>query len=134
MTLLRAAGLAAWLDRCAMASRGELTRGRIVAAGHDCIRRVGIRRMAMEAVAEDAGVSRAALYRRFPNKQSLVDAVLEENARRFRIELSRLLDKKRTLTAKVAAAARFGHFPPRDLLLLGLSETDPESLATLLTM
>src|SRR5437870_5475022 len=102
------------LDRCTMATRGEVTRERIVAAGHDCIRRLGIRRTAMEAVADMAGVSRAALYRHFPNKESLVDAVLEENARRFRQELDRLLDGKRTLASKVAAAARFGHFPPRD--------------------
>jgi AcrR family transcriptional regulator len=113
--------------------RAEQTRERIVAAGFDCVRRVGIRRLAMDAVAEEAGVSRAALYRYFPNKQALVDEVLESNARRFRRELERLVGGKRTLAAKVGAAARFGHFPPRDLLLLGLTETDPVSLAMLLT-
>ncbi len=87
----------------------------------------------MEAVAEQAGVSRAALYRYFPNKQALIDEVLEANARRWRQELTRLLAGKRTLATQVGAAARFGHFPPEDLLLLGLSETDPESLAILLT-
>lgn len=114
-------------------TRAELTRERILATGHERIRRVGIRRMTMEAVAEEAGVSRAALYRYFPNKGALVDAVLENNAKRFRQELSTLLETKDTLADKVAAAARFGHFPPRELLLLGLSETDPVSLAMLLT-
>jgi AcrR family transcriptional regulator len=114
-------------------SRAERTHERIVEVGFAAIRRVGIRRMAMEAVADQAGVSRAALYRHFPNKQALVDEVLETNARRWRQELTRLLEGKRTLEAKVGAAARFGHFPPRDLMLLGLTETDPESLAMLLT-
>ena len=31
----------------------------------------------MEAIAAEAGVSRAALYRQFPNKKALLDAVLE---------------------------------------------------------
>jgi len=87
----------------------------------------------MEGVAREAGVSRAALYRYFPNKRALVDEVLEENAQRFRRELSRALNGKRSLEGKVGAAARFGQFPPRDLLLLGLSDTDPVSLALLLT-
>lgn len=116
-----------------MAGRGERTRERIVEVAHACIRQVGIRRLAMDAVAGEAGLSRAALYRHFPNKQALVDAVLEHNARRFRLELAAVLDGLPTLEEKVAVAVRFGHFPPRDLLLLGLSETDPASLAMLLT-
>lgn len=87
----------------------------------------------MEEVAAEAQLSRAAIYRHFPNKQALVDEVLETNARRFRLELTALLEQEATLADKVGAAARFGHFPPRDLLLLGLTETDPESLSYLLT-
>ena len=114
-------------------SRTERTRERIVSAGFDLIRSAGIRRLTMEDVADAAGISRAALYLHFPNKQALVDEVLETNARRFRHELTNALATKRTLAAKIGAAARFGNFPPRDLLLLGLTETDPVSLATLLT-
>jgi AcrR family transcriptional regulator len=116
-----------------IASRADRTRARIVEAGFLLVRRVGIRHLAMDAVAEEAGVSRAALYRYFANKQALVDEVLEENARRWRHALGELLAGKRTLASKVGAAARFGHFPPEDLLLLALAETDPESLALLLT-
>jgi AcrR family transcriptional regulator len=115
------------------AGRVAGTQERIVVAAHALVRQVGIRRMAMERVAELAGISRASLYRHFPNKQALVDAVLEENARRFRRELERTLDVEMTLAEKVAAAARFGHFPPRELALLGLTESDPVSLAMLLT-
>lgn len=98
-----------------------------------CMREVGIRRLAMDAVATEAGLSRAALYRYFPNKPALVDAVMEHNARRFRLELEAVLEDVSTLEDKVAGAVRFGYFPPRELLLLGLSETDPESLVTMLT-
>ncbi|HPG26181.1 MAG TPA: TetR/AcrR family transcriptional regulator [Myxococcota bacterium] len=114
-------------------SRTEQTRERIVATAFLLVRRVGLRHLAMDAVAAEAGVSRAALYRYFANKQALLDEVLEENARRWRLALTELLAGKRTLAGKVGAAARFGHFPPEDLLLLGLAETDPESLAVLLT-
>jgi AcrR family transcriptional regulator len=114
-------------------SRAERTRERIIEAGFLLVRRVGIRRLAMEEVAEEAGVSRAALYRYFANKQALIDEVIEENARRWRHALNDLVAGKRTLASKVGAAARFGHFPPEDLLLLSLAETDPESLALLLT-
>jgi AcrR family transcriptional regulator len=113
--------------------RAERTRERIVEVAHARVREVGIRRLAMDAVADEAGLSRAALYRHFPNKQALVDAVLEHNARLYRRELDAVLDGLETLEDKVAAAARFGQFPPRDLLLLGLAETDPGSLAMLLT-
>jgi AcrR family transcriptional regulator len=114
-------------------SRAERTRERIVAAAFLLVRRFGIRHLVMDAVAEEAGVSRAALYRYFANKQALIDEVLEENARRWRRALDERLAGKRTLAGKVGAAAHFGHFPPGDLLLLGLRETDPESLAELLT-
>ncbi len=114
-------------------SRAEETRQRIVEAAFMQVRSVGIRRLVMDAVAEEAGVSRAALYRYFPNKQALVDEVLEENARRWRRALDERVAGKRKLASKVATAARFGHFPPDDLLLLGLAETDPESLAVLFT-
>jgi AcrR family transcriptional regulator len=112
-------------------SRREVTRERIVAAGHECIRRSGIRRLSMEAVAEEAALSRAALYRYFPNKTALVDAVLEHNARVVYEKMTVLFADVTTLADKVAIGARLGLLPHRDTL--GLSESDPESFAVLLT-
>lgn len=114
-------------------SRAEETRDRIVAAAFLVVRDVGIRHLPMDRVAKEAGVSRAALYRYFPNKQVLVDEVLEENARRGRRALEERIAGKRSLAGKIGAAARLGLLPSEDLLLLGLHETDPESLAVLLT-
>jgi len=112
-------------------SRSERTRERIVAAGHECIRQSGIRRLSMEAVAEGASVSRAALYRYFPNKKALVDAVLEHNAHVVYDKMTTLFADVETLADKVAIGARLGLLPHRDTL--GLSESDPESFASLLT-
>jgi AcrR family transcriptional regulator len=112
-------------------SRREATRDRIVLAGHECIRRSGIRRLTMEAVAEEAEVSRAALYRHFGNKKVLVDAVLEHNALIVYERMEQLFVDASTLADKVAIGARLGMLPHRDTL--GLSESDPESFALLLT-
>jgi AcrR family transcriptional regulator len=111
--------------------RGAATRERIVLAGHECIRRSGIRRLSMEAVADEAGVSRAALYRHFSNKKMLVDAVLEHNARLVYEKMTVMFGDATTLADKVAIGARLGLLPHRDTL--GLSESDPESFALLLT-
>lgn len=47
----------------------------ILDAAHDEFSMVGIQRTSMDAVARQAGVSRATLYRRFPTKYSLLEAV-----------------------------------------------------------
>lgn len=114
-------------------ARSARTKKRIVEAGHECIRASGIRRTTMEEVAEKAGVSRAALYRHYPNKQALVDVVLMRNGSRIGEELNRRLARKHTLADKCAVAASFGLMPPKELLLLELFRTDRESLAELLT-
>lgn len=115
-------------------SRAERTRERIVEVAFRIVRRVGIRHLTMDALAEEAGISRATLYLHFANKQALIETVLEENGDRWRHALAELLAGKRTLESKVGAAARFGQVPPKNLLLHELSETDPESPAVLLTI
>jgi AcrR family transcriptional regulator len=85
----------------------------------------------MEAVADEARVSRAALYRHFSNKKALVDAVLEHNARLVYDKMTVMFGDVTTLADKVAIGARLGLLPHRDTL--GLSESDPESFALLLT-
>jgi AcrR family transcriptional regulator len=113
--------------------RADATRERILTAAHECVREFGVRRTSMERVADRAGVSRAGLYRYFANKQLLVDAVLARNGNLVRIALSRQLEGVPNLADKVAVAARFGRFPPPQLLLLRLNDTEPEALALLLT-
>lgn len=62
---------------------------RIVAAAADEFAAVGLRKASMDEVARAAGVSRSTLYRRFPNKEALFQAVAMET---FEVGLSRLED------------------------------------------
>lgn len=112
---------------------GAATRERIVVTAHGLIRNVGIRRLSMSDVASAAGLSRAALYKHFPDKQSLVDAVLVRNGHLIREELDRALASAATLADQCVLSARLGLAPPGELRLLELHESDPEALAQLLT-
>jgi AcrR family transcriptional regulator len=56
---------------------------RILGATLEQAELVGIRRTTMEDVARRSGVGRATLYRRFPTKAALIDAVVLAEVRRF---------------------------------------------------
>jgi AcrR family transcriptional regulator len=110
------------------------TEERILDAAEQCLGHLGLRRVSMGDVAAQAGVSRGSVYRYFPDRQALIDAVLERAADRFVEASVTTVDRRRTLAAQVGEAAVFilehrGHDP------LGLRlPADEESLfATLLT-
>jgi len=109
------------------------TRDRILVAAHALIRDVGIRRLSMSEVALASGLSRAALYKHFPDKEALVDAVLVRNGHLIREQLDRRLAAAPTLADQCVVAVRFGLTPPGELRLLQLHDSDPEALAQLLT-
>jgi len=78
---------------------GEVDR-RIVDAALTCYRKFGVRKSTLEDIAREAGVSRATIYRYFPNKDVLLRVVIsQEIARilgRFQAELNsgdRLADR-----------------------------------------
>jgi AcrR family transcriptional regulator len=58
-------------------------RERILAAARRLIARDGVRRVSLEQVAAEAGVGRATLFRRFPDRSSLLLALLDEHERRL---------------------------------------------------
>lgn len=99
-------------------------------AAHDFARRHGLRRLSMEAIAGEAGVSRAALYRQFPNKKALLDAVLEHNSAMVYAAMTKEFGDSATLADKVAIGARYALLPTADVLPIAAS--DPESFAVLL--
>jgi AcrR family transcriptional regulator len=106
---------------------------RILRAGEECVRRWGIRRVSMSDVALQAGVSRGSVYRYFPDRDALVQAVLERVAEAHVAEAEPLVRRQPSLTAKVAEAAVFVRILTDDERRLGLRQHPGEpALATLL--
>jgi AcrR family transcriptional regulator len=64
-------------------STADGTRQRLLEATRAGLARFGSRRLSMTDVAELAGVSRRTLYRYFPSMEQLLDALIEDDKRRF---------------------------------------------------
>ena len=56
--------------------RGTAPKGRLIAAAADHVQRMGAKRVRLVAVAEDAGMTHANVYRYFTSKDDLLDAVV----------------------------------------------------------
>lgn len=85
--------------------RGTATRARILDAGAVCVRRWGIRRLSMNAVARQAGVSRRTVYMYFPDRDALVEAVLACMAAALVEIIAPDVRQRETLAEQVAEAA-----------------------------
>lgn len=108
------------------------TAERILVAAETCIRRWGIRRVSMNDVAREAGVSRGSVYRYFHDRDALVQAALERVAEQRVREAEPAVRAQPTLAAKVAEAAVFVRRLADDEVTLGLHEhPDEPQLATL---
>jgi AcrR family transcriptional regulator len=109
------------------------TRERILDAGEEAVRRFGLRRVSMAEVAELARVSRGSVYRYFPDRGTLVAAVLRRSAERFVESSAASIRRRRTLAAQVGEAAVFirEHISDESLTLPALG-ADDALLATLL--
>ena len=62
---------------------GDGTRGRILEGAAHAVARHGLAKLAMSDVSDSAGVSRGTLYRYFPTREALLDALAEREAERF---------------------------------------------------
>lgn len=104
---------------------------RILDGAEHCLRRFGLRRTSMADVAAQAGISRGSVYRYFPDREQLIDAVLERVAERFVAASTDSVDGHPTLADQVAEAAVFilSH-RDEDTLVAG----DENLLAILLTI
>lgn len=105
---------------------------RILDAAEGCIRRYGIRRTSMAEVARTAGFSRAWLYRHFPDKESLVSAVLLRTDEAFWRAAREHIDAEPMLVAQVVEAVRFARAQAPSELFLGLMETEPDTVTAML--
>lgn len=110
------------------------TKTRILEAAARCMRRVGLQRLSMEEVARNAGVSRGSVYRYFPERAELIDAVLERAAERFVAQSRPAVERRRTLAGQVGEVAAFirGHLHD-EMMALQLPAEHETLLATLLT-
>lgn len=96
---------------------------------------VGIRRTTMDDVARRSGVGRATLYRRFPTKAALIDAVVLAEVRRFLDGSDRARSGGATLEDRLVYDTVFTvTFLREHTLLKKLLRTEPEAILPSLTI
>lgn len=93
-------------------TRRDATREAILAAGLHCFGRDGFRRTALDRVAQEAGISRAAVYLHFANKEELFRALVDDLHARALAEATLAARgdgplAERLTAAMVAKTARF---------------------------
>lgn len=95
----------------------------------------GLERSTVEEIARRAGVSRVTVYRRFPAKDRLVEAVILGELRRFIAELDALIDPLAEPEERIVEGFVFTLEAARShVLLQRLLESEPERLLPHLTI
>jgi AcrR family transcriptional regulator len=96
---------------------------------------IGVRRTTMEDVARRSGVGRATLYRRFPTKDILIDAVILAEARRYLEGVGQARARADTLEDRLVFGTVFTvTFLREHTLLRKLLRTEPETILPSLTV
>lgn len=113
---------------------GDTVTDRIAVAALRQFELFGMYRSTMEDIAKRAGVSRVTLYRRFPGKQQLAQAVVLNELEVFLAALDATLGDLPTADDKLAEGFVFTVDALRTHVLLNrLMESEPESLMPFLT-
>jgi AcrR family transcriptional regulator len=108
---------------------------RILGATLEQAELVGMRRITMEDVARRSGVGRATLYRRFPTKAALIDAVVLAEARRYFDGHTQACSHATTLEDRLVYGTVFTvTFLREHALLKKLLRTEPETILPSLTI
>ncbi len=103
------------------------TGDRLLAATEQCLRRSGIRRTTVTAIASEAGISRAWAYRLFPNKASLVVAAVARTDETFWAHAHARVRAAQGIAAQVAEAVQLSREHEPGALLLQLKAAEPEA-------
>ncbi|MFI9388829.1 TetR/AcrR family transcriptional regulator [Kutzneria sp. NPDC052558] len=107
----------------------------ILDAAVDELRTYGLRRTSVDNVARRAGLSRATVYRRFENKNVLVQAALVRESARFFGEIVAAIGPLPTVQERLVEGFVVGLRMVRtDALLTRLLVSDPEELVPYLTV
>ena len=111
------------------------SRDRLYEAAYACIGRSGLAKTTMEDVAREAGLSRATVYRYFPQgKDQLVREVVAWEANRFFDRLTRAVAHHVDLADLLEATLLFAHRAVEEhAVLQKILETEPERLLPVLT-
>jgi AcrR family transcriptional regulator len=110
--------------------------GRILDAALAQFEDFGLRRSTMEDIARRCGMSRITIYRRFPKKENLIEAVLLRELQIFLADLERV-GQGGTLSAEDKMVERIAfalQYLGNHLLLRRLLRTEPESILPSLTV
>lgn len=107
-------------------------RDRILDAAEACLRRDGIRRTTVAAVATEAGISRAYVYRFFPDKATLVSATLIRRDEAFWAEADQRVAAQPSLAEMVAEAVLLSRDAPLGPLASRLAEAEPVDYAAVM--
>ena len=120
-----------------MATDGEVrlpdaptTRARLLAAALACVERDGIEATSLEDVANEAGLSRATVYRHFPGgREQLITETVAAQVRDFLDQLGRAVADEADLAAQLRVGLVEGHRLIREhALLQRVLRTEPEAL------
>lgn len=108
---------------------------RIAAAALDQFAEYGIRRSTIDDIAQRAGVSKMTVFRRFTNKQGLIEVVIAREFRRALAEIDRRWNAAATLEEQLVDGFGFAiGFVRGHALLDKLLRAESETLLPLLTV
>jgi len=103
----------------------------LIDAAQTVFEQYGARRANVDDVATAAGVSRSTLYRRYPSKEALLEAVLEREIHRFYEELATLMQGLTPQEMAVECIVQGLQIFQRIPILGRLAKTEPEVLASM---
>lgn len=107
---------------------------RILDAASECFSRYGFQKTAMEDIAREAGMSRRSLYRRFPDKVTLLREVNGRRAGAFLEDVKRSTVAIAGLSAQIEEVVRLtNRFVHEDPLTAAMHRADPDALARAVT-
>ncbi len=107
--------------------------GRLLDAARECVLAVGVRRTTVTDVARRAGVSRMTLYRRFPDLEAILAALMTREFGRLVDQAAEQADGTTARERVVATVVHGSRALAHDPLFMRLLDVDPELLLPYMT-